>query len=312
MQSSVIICTRNRPDEVMRCLRSVARQTVLPEEIIVVDGSDDPSVLPALLKNGNVNIKYKHTQPGLTRQRNIGTAMSSGDILFFFDDDVELEKEYIEKVIGVYKDERLENVGGVQGADLNITSSFLEGKRRLLFYKAFFLERSDRYARMLPSGNTVHLDVASPEIRDARSPIRIYCMSGCMMSFRRMVFEELAFDEGLTGYSHGEDAEFSYRVAKKYNVYFSPAAKVWHNQVSSKQPWYSSEEFIRSNIEGQVYRFRKHLSDNPLNIIAILWSWLGLLIWVGIIHHSKNNYDAYKKVMCEQMPILLKPIKKDN
>jgi GT2 family glycosyltransferase len=314
MKCSVIICTRNRQSELEHCLASISRQTLLPDEVIIVDGSDTDN-LSALLNDQRFNqliLIYKHTDPGLTRQRNLGIKMASGDILFFFDDDVELCEDYIEKIMEVYKKDQLGNVGGAQGMDLNIKNSFLQGKNRLLFYRLFFLSRKDKCAKMLPSGNAVHLDVASPQIRDNKDPIRIYCMSGCMMSFRRKVFNDFTFDEGFTGYSHGEDVEFSYRVSKKYNIYFSPTSKLWHNQVSSKHSWYRSKEFIYSSIKGQVYRFRKHLSNNPLNIVAILWSWIGLLIWSGIIHPCKNDYDAYRKVMCEQMPALFKPIKRDK
>jgi len=303
MTSSIIICTRNRVNDLMLCLESIEAQTHLPDEVLIVDASDDEHLGTLLKKQpfDALSIRYIHTEPGLTRQRNIGIENASGDILFFFDDDIVLEKEYIEKVVDVYNDKRLNNVGGVQGIDLNTKESFLKGKRRLIFCRLFLLSRSDRYAKLLPSGSTTHLDMASPEIRYSKDPIRVNLMSGCMMSFHKKVFYDFKFDENYAGYSHGEDVDFSHSVSKKYNMYFTPSAKAYHNQNQDKKNWYGTEDFVRSNMRANVYLFRKHLRHNPLNYFAILWSWLGLLIWNGIIHPNKIYLRRNVKAMIYEL-----------
>jgi glycosyltransferase involved in cell wall biosynthesis len=114
MRCSVIICTRNRQGDLEHCLESISRQTLRPDEVIIVDGSDTDRLLTILndQRFNKLALIYKHTDPGLTRQRNVGIKMTSGDILFFFDDDVELRNDYIEKIVEVYKKDRLGNVGG--------------------------------------------------------------------------------------------------------------------------------------------------------------------------------------------------------
>jgi len=297
--TSVIICTRNRYKDVLPCIESITIQTHLPDEVLIVDGSDDDQ-LDIFLKDTPFDalpIRYIHTEPGLTRQRNIGIEIASGEIIFFFDDDVVLDTEYMEKVVDVYKDKRLSNVGGVQGIDLNIKESFLEGKRRLAFYRLFLLNRNDKYAKLLPSGSATHLDLASPGIRFAKEYIRISLMSGCMMSFHKKVFNDFQFDEDYVEYSHGEDVEFSHRVSKKYNMYFTSYAKAFHNQTQDKKKWYRTEDFVRSSIRAHVYLFRKHLRYNPFNYFALIWSWFGLLIWDGIIHPNKVYFIGNIKAM---------------
>ncbi|MGR3303181.1 MAG: glycosyltransferase family 2 protein [Candidatus Scalindua sp.] len=299
MTISVIICTRNRLNDTIRCLASIAIQTQLPDEVLIIDSSDEECLF-LLLKQPRfetLSIQYKHTKPGLTMQRNIGIELAKGDIIFFFDDDVELGIEYIEKVLEVYENDSLSNVGGVQGIDLNQKKTFLEGKKRLLFYRLFFLGRSDTYSKLLPSGGVTHLDVASPKIRYSKKPIRINCQSGCIMSFHRKVFEKFRFDENYIGYSHGEDVDFSHRVSKKYLMYFTSFAEAYHNQPSDKKEWYGTEHFVRSSIKAQVFLFRKHLRNNVLNYYVILWSWLGLLIWDGIIHPNKVHFFGEIRAM---------------
>ena len=292
MRCSVIICTRNRQSDLERCLESISRQTLLPDEVIIVDGSDTDrlSTISNDQRFSQLILAYKHTDPGLTRQRNVGIKMATGDILFFFDDDVELCKDYIEKIMEAYKRGRLGNVGGAQGIDLNITNSFLQGKKKLFFYRIFFLDRNDRYAKILPSGKVTHLDVAHSIIRRAKDPIRIHCMSGCMMSYHRRVFDEFLFDEQYEGYSHAEDAEFSKRISGKHSLYCIPQAHLFHNKPLSKKAWYETTDFSASSIKCQVDIFRRHLWKNPLNYLALLWSWVGILIWDGMIHPNRDRF----------------------
>ena len=98
--NSVIICTRNRLKDLLVALQSICMQTVLPDEIIIVDSSDI-----AISKENfpKINLIYKHTSPGLTKQRNEAIDLASGEILYFFDDDVELEPNYIEEMQKIFE-----------------------------------------------------------------------------------------------------------------------------------------------------------------------------------------------------------------
>jgi len=86
-----IIPTMNRLEPLNRLLRSIYAQTVLPEALIVVDGSDEP-LERDLLRHPNVGLVYvREFPPSLTRQRNAGirnipTGLSH---IGFLDDDLE-------------------------------------------------------------------------------------------------------------------------------------------------------------------------------------------------------------------------------
>lgn len=300
---SVIIATRNRKKELVACLKSIQLQTIPPDEIIVVDSSDIQNELYEVCNRiEKPPIKYIHTLDcSAARQRNKGINVCIGDIIFFFDDDVVLDKDFIANSLKVYENDKSGVIGGVQGVDLNTTKSFLLGKKRLLFFRLFMLDRNDSLARLLPSGMPVHLDYASPEIRHSSKNIRVYCAPGGITSYRREVLEEFRFDDNYNGYSHGEDGELSHRVSQRYEMYFTPEARLFHNQPSSKKAWYGTEDFIRSKICCQVYIFRKLFKKNPLNYIAILWSWLGLLIWNGIVHPNKKDFIYYLRSMRKEL-----------
>lgn len=71
-----------------RCLQAIAKQTLAPDEVIVVDdGSDDDSAVIAK-RNGARVIQTAHA--GASAARNAGAAQARGDLLFFCDADVVL------------------------------------------------------------------------------------------------------------------------------------------------------------------------------------------------------------------------------
>ena len=132
------------------------------------------------------------------------------------------------------------------------------------------------------------------------------------MSYRRKVFQDFRFDEKYSGYSHGEDAEFSYRVSQKYIMYCTSYAKAFHNQASDKKEWYGTGNFAKSRIRAQVNLFCKHLNRNPLNFIALFWSWLGMLIWSGIICPNKDYFIGLLKAMKKEFLNIFKLTTNDS
>ena len=85
MKTSIIICTKDRKDDLFKAIRSIEAQTRIPDELIIVDASISQDFRSELLETFNrINIKYLHASPGLTKQRNLGIRASSGDIIVFF------------------------------------------------------------------------------------------------------------------------------------------------------------------------------------------------------------------------------------
>ena len=98
-KTSVIIPTYNRPEDLKNCIRSILNQSVKPDEVIVIDDGNLPEfpLLKECKDTGIHCIFHKKNIPGLTASRNAGVKLSTGDIIFFLDDDVELLSGYIKK-----------------------------------------------------------------------------------------------------------------------------------------------------------------------------------------------------------------------
>ncbi len=81
---SVVICTRDRPEQIRRCLENVSWLNPQPQEVIVVDQGSAAFEIPA----GITGFKHIRTnERGLSRARNLGVATAGGKVVAFLDDD---------------------------------------------------------------------------------------------------------------------------------------------------------------------------------------------------------------------------------
>ena len=88
MRFSLILATVDRVLELGRFLDSLQDQIGVDYELIVVDQNQDDR-LEALLESfrGTVELRHLHCAKGLSKARNVGLAVASGDIIAFPDDD---------------------------------------------------------------------------------------------------------------------------------------------------------------------------------------------------------------------------------
>src|SRR5688572_29264099 len=68
---SVVICTRDRPEELARCLASLPQQTYPPREIIVVDNASRDLRTREVVRNAHA-VYVREDRPGLDIARNTG------------------------------------------------------------------------------------------------------------------------------------------------------------------------------------------------------------------------------------------------
>jgi glucosyl-dolichyl phosphate glucuronosyltransferase len=115
---SIIICTRNRGDNLAQTLESfkgVAVPAGLGAEILVVDnGSTDHTA--AVVRNQSLaNIPLRcilETSPGQSRARNAGIAASSSEFILFTDDDVAPAKDWLQNLAAPLLQGKCEAVAG--------------------------------------------------------------------------------------------------------------------------------------------------------------------------------------------------------
>ena len=263
-KASVIIPTYNRPLELKNCIKSILEQTVKPYELIVVDDGN-LSELPVKKECQEKGIHYiylKKDKPGLTESRNKGIGLASGDIIFFFDDDVVLFPDYISEILSIYQNDKDGIVGGVGGEVVNRKPLKIRTCLRRLF-DIFFLVTGFNEGKVLPSGFCVNYGDTEFTIKKIK---KVDFLSGGVCSFRKEVFKEFLFNtEKYLGYGLGEDIEFSYRVSKKYTLIFNPKARLLHLD--------SPKMSIDDMREGRMYMMNRYIFFNKY-VKKGWWSWL--------------------------------------
>ena len=281
---SVIIPTKNRAQDVIKCLKSITIQTMLPDEIIIVDSSDTKNLKSLLDPFENFNINYIHDiKASLTRAENIGVENSIGDIIIILDDDVILDKNHIKEIMYVFNNYPAEKIGGVTG---NVMSN--QPKNSIKRFFSFGMHVFATMFFLLRYGNgKFQLSGMPTTIRNADKITECEFLFGCDMAFRKDVIAEFKFDENFHGYSWGEDDDIAYRVSRKYQNLYTPSAKFVHTGAPSMGGNKYAE--MKMGIENHYYLFRKNLPQNLKHKFAFWWSVVGLFVNEAIMGGMKRD-----------------------
>src|SRR5438128_1752294 len=99
---SIVTPSLGRPVQVRELLENVSRQTLLPMELILVDGAspelrDTENVISEARPNLPFPCVYKRHARGTAIQRNAGIDVAHGAFIAFIDDDVRLEPDFLER-----------------------------------------------------------------------------------------------------------------------------------------------------------------------------------------------------------------------
>lgn len=215
---SVIICTRDRPEQLEQCLQSLQKLSEPPHEIIIVDNAPQTEQTRHLVRD-MPSIRYVlEPRPGLSVARNTGVRHSTGEIIAFTDDDVIVHPDWLSRLRQSFEDSQVMAMTGL------ILPAQLETEAQLIFevglgnfgwgYQVKIFDQQFFRA-------TKHLGVPVWRIG-----------AGANMAFRRSVFEAVGhFDERLGAGASGcsEDSEYWYRVlAKGWTCKYEPSAVVFH------------------------------------------------------------------------------------
>jgi len=276
---SVVIPTRNRPELLANLLFSIIKQTIPPDEVIIVDDSDDfktaelANVLRDAFSNKGVELKYLQGRKGtasISNARNIGITTSKGDIIFFIDDDIILKKNYIEEILKVYN--MKPTAKGVQGFIINSFRPF--GLRHILINslrKVFFLNHFEKNKCTLRHGQCYPY---APE-----GIIECEWLHSSNMSLKKEIFTYLKFDNNFTfkGRSVAEDARLTSKVYKLYphSLFMNPNAKVYHSPPVKK----ISKRHILTSVLFLIHT--AFCNPSFKGIIRGFWTFLGHFLTYG-------------------------------
>lgn len=269
---SALICTKDRPQELHNCIMCVMQQSVLPAEIIIVDASDndEPRAVVSSLeaRHGDIPIKYFHTRAHHAFQKNYGIKECAGDIVLLLDDDIEIEKDFINNILAVFDSRSYDTIGGVCGNDtacLRTPRLSLRHIVRVLFFLYGYGNGKFRLSGL----HTTNIGLKG--IRKTEY------LPGAYTAFRKSVLMDVGLldDSGLPGGSSPfEDVDLSYRVSRKYQNYYTEFAHCVHKH--SELARAPIDVYNSMIVATYPYYFRKNIPQNILTKFAYRLAMYGL------------------------------------
>lgn len=115
LKTSVVVVTKDRPENLRNLLQSLVQQTLMPDEVLVVDNNSSKNYGPVFQEfQDRLPIKtVVETIPGIPAARNRGIRESCGDIIIFTDDDCIADTRWVEEMAKpFYKNPYIGIVGG--------------------------------------------------------------------------------------------------------------------------------------------------------------------------------------------------------
>lgn len=289
---SVVIATLNRKNDLKIAIESILNQKIKPLEIIVIDQSDnnDTGDLIINYSKNNKKIKFiyeKINVKSLTKARNTGIEIASGDIITFFDDDIELFKNYFEELNKFYEKNNAVLVGG------NIINQEINKEPILsrILKTIFLLSRWEQNKFIVQ--NSFNPIIGHPLSKTVNGE----WSTGAALSVKREIAEKFKFDESLIKYALAEDMDFSYRIFKQYpgKIFISHTAKLNHyHSPSGRLP---SRELIFMNAVHKRYLFEKNVSKNFKSYYQFYLSRIGRIFLQLLLSIKHFNIKYLKVVM---------------
>jgi glycosyltransferase involved in cell wall biosynthesis len=152
MTISLVVATRNRPEELERFLTSIANQSVTDFEVVIVDQSSDSvkaSNEQLVAKTSAISSAKFNWLPvdfsGLSRSRNYGLSHITGSIVGFPDDDCWYHSDVLRDVVALFDNNH--EYGFISGCytEPGVNNSKFPSGRRVL---------ADRVGAQMPSSVT--------------------------------------------------------------------------------------------------------------------------------------------------------------
>lgn len=212
-RATVAVCTRERPDDLRRCLRSLLPLAAAGHELLVVDSAPRSDATACVVAD-HPGVRYiREPRRGLSAARNRAMREAHHEVVAFTDDDAVAEPRWLERLLRNFDDPLVLAVTGLT-LPLELET-----------------DAQERFERYTPHGRGYDRRVFNGV---ELNPLRVGDIgAGVNLALRRAVVELLGpFDEALgagTPTHAGEDYDMFSRIfTAGYRIVYEPSAVVRH------------------------------------------------------------------------------------
>jgi glycosyltransferase involved in cell wall biosynthesis len=257
--ATVAVCTRDRPDDLDRCLRALGRLPDDGQEILVIDNCSAGDATRRVVERhaGVRDIRYvREERPGLDVARNRALREARHEIVAFTDDDAIPDPSWLRALRRNFGDPRTLCVTGLT-MPLELETEAQE-----------WFERTNSFGRGF---TRVVYDGAR------RNPLPVGQIgAGANMALRRSVlalvgpFDE-ALDAGTPTCSGGDHDMFARILAAGYTIVYEPEALSWHRH---RRDWDALRRTVYGYGVGVYAYLTRHVLAREFQAprIAVAWS----------------------------------------
>ena len=267
---SAIIPTRNRPESLQHTLESLSQQTILPAELIIIDGSTDQAsrivveTWASSVATGCGVTWQPAKELGAAVQRNQGIAMATQPFIWFFDDDIVFEPQCVCRLWNALQSDV--RIGGVNAMIVNQRYQSPGLVSRVLFTLLHGRREKSFAGKVI--GPAVNL---LPEDReDLPEIVPVEWLNTTCTMYRHEALPTPPFDTVFTGYSMMEDLALSLRVGRKWRLANARTARIFHD---SQTGIYKSDARAMATMAlvNRYYVMTRVLGDRrPTNYLRLL------------------------------------------
>lgn len=264
---SVVICTFDRPDSLLRAVASVLASDHPDFELVIVDNAPDrPATREALEQIDDPRVRYEaEPRVGLSAARNRGLAAAGGELIAFTDDDVEVDPGWLSALAAAFAAQP--KVGLVTGL---VPAAELDNE---------FQQRFDAAVHWSTELTRRSYDLGRNRMAKPTFPFRTGRMgAGANFAVSRECARAVGeFDTALGAGAPcggGDDLDYFLRVIQRgWTLSYEPSALVWHHHRADSQSLLRQVAAYGSG--ATAYAF-KH-AFNPLNLLTFMRS---VLAWM--------------------------------
>lgn len=227
---SVVTPTLRRTTEVGELLANLRAQTVLPVEVLIVDGAPPEDtgteeLVAAMAADLPFACRYIRQSGGTAIQRNAGIDRATGDFLAFIDDDIRLEPAFFEVMLSVFDGDVERKVGGVVGYRTNQHFELASVQRWRWYWRLGLLTTYEPGRYDFACGYPINANMQTPfaGVKDVD-----FMTTSCAVWRRAVTDAGLRFDPFFRDYGMLEDAHFSLTAGRTWKLLASGEARCVH------------------------------------------------------------------------------------